>query len=94
MTAGRSIIENCWKQLDQAADTLVEDRENSSLRGYARGLAYAIQQLSQPHFQDSSAVLQHANRRLAARNAGEECPTPGCDGYNPIPPVLRDLRRT
>lgn len=102
MPAGPSIIQKFWDELDAIVDTIITSRDKpmdpaereeiQDLKGQARGLAKAIQIISVPHFEDENAVSKHAAKRWAAARDGEDLPlTPGCDGYNPMPTVKRDL---
>lgn len=109
MPAGKSIIEKYWEELDRVMKVIMEgrmrfkDAEMSKderegyleLRGQAQGLATAIQIISVPHFDDVRAVSQWALKRHKM-NIGEleHMDTPGCAGYNPMPPPTREINKT
>ncbi|QOP65405.1 hypothetical protein SEA_DIABLA_79 [Gordonia phage Diabla] len=69
------------------------------LQGQASGLAYAIQVISAPHFGtsddrgDISRVSAWALKRYRM-NTGQIdfMDTPGCQGYNPMPPPSREIK--
>jgi len=105
MPAGQSIIEKMWEELDKVTKAIMEQRPRFKndemtdpelegyfkLQGQAQGLAIAIQIMSVPHFEDVTAVAKWAHKRYKM-NVGDIdfMDTPGCQGYNPMPPPSRE----
>ena len=106
MPAGPSLIENIWTELDRVTKAIMDQRprfKNNEmtpdelegyfkLQGQAQGLAISIQIISTPHFEDVTAVSKWSLKRYHM-NAGriDFMDTPGCKGYNPMPPPTREL---
>lgn len=73
------------------------------LQGQAQGLAIAIQIISVPHFGDTTTwenpdprpVAMWAQKRYKMNTGQIDFEdTPGCDGYNPMPPPTREVSKT
>ena len=106
MPAGKSIIEMYWDEMDKIMSVIMEGRVRFKdaemtkderegyleVRGQAQGLATAIKIISTPHFDNKMTVSQWALKRYRMNKGEIEfMDTPGCKGYNPMPPPSRDL---
>ncbi len=96
---GKSIIEKYWEALDEVTKYLIENKDTDpetadypsaeyyTAKGKAQGIALCIQIISVPHFEDVAAVSRWALKRYKMNaNQIEFMDTPGCKGYNPMPP--------
>ncbi|AKJ71758.1 hypothetical protein TIN2_68 [Tsukamurella phage TIN2] len=96
MPAGPSIIEQLWEELDRVTKAIMDQKANPGegfdlVKGQAQGLAIAIQKMSVPHFESTVAVSKWALKRYRMKTGEIDfMDTPGCDGYNPMPPPMRE----
>lgn len=98
-----SIIEALWKELDDSMAVLMAGKPDAGTHAYeeylvtkgqAQGLAIAIYSMSRPHFEDVKAVAKWAGKRYKMNKKEiEREPTPGCDGYNPMPLSTREVNK-
>ncbi|AMS02366.1 hypothetical protein SEA_GOURDTHYMES_74 [Gordonia phage GourdThymes] len=104
---GPSILEKMWDELDRVTKGIMEQRPRFKndemtaeelegyfkLQGQAMGLAIAIQMTSVPHFANVGEVSKWSLKRYRM-NTGEIdfMDTPGCQGYNPMPPPSREIK--
>lgn len=64
------------------------------LQGQAQGLAIALQMMSVPHFADTRAISVWAAKRYKMNTGQIDFEdTPGCQGYNPMPPSTREIAK-
>lgn len=108
LPVGPSIIEKYWLELDKVTKLLMDQRVRfkndemttdelegyMKLQGQAQGIAYCLQVISVPHFEDVPAVSRWALKRYRmSRGDIEHMDTPGVQGYNPMPEPTRELAK-
>lgn len=71
-TAGPSLLEKMWEELDSIVDRLMEGAEAADGRdpGRAEGVAYCIAIVQMPYAPDMMAIRAQAMDRRAERVAG------------------------
>ncbi|AKJ72500.1 hypothetical protein GMA7_63 [Gordonia phage GMA7] len=100
MPVGPSIIEKYWLELDRVTKALMDQRPRFKndemspeelegyfkLQGQAQGIAIALQIISEPHFEDVTAVSKWSLKRYRmSKGEIDFMPTPGVQGHNPMP---------
>lgn len=100
LPSGRSTLEKCWDELDDATAALLEKREynglsGDELKGYAKGLAFMLTMMTHPYYKSIKAIAAEAVARYKMqRDLIPFRPTPSYR-YNPLPqPTAPNLGET
>ncbi|AKJ72593.1 hypothetical protein PP301_gp055 [Gordonia phage GMA2] len=100
MTAGPSLVQTLWNELDGiTSDALERDDRDSveyaKLAGLGRGLATAVMIMCTPAFESTDQVIALSVRRVTAKQRGEEAPaTPGFMGPGQTMDMMRQAAMT
>lgn len=94
LPSGYSTIEKLWDELDMATMAIMEGNaiqlgdqhvDGMQLRGYARGLAFALSMMCHPHFKTQNDIVREAAKRYKIRKGQIPYePTPTYR-FNPLP---------
>ena len=96
LPSGYSTIEKMWDELDDVMAAIMTSQGYNAgtqtlygdqLRGYARGLSFALSMMTHPHFRTIAEIAKEAAKRYKIRTKQIEFePTPGYR-YNPVTPA-------
>lgn len=94
LPSGYSTIEKLWDQLDMATEAILGSQaiqlgnqviDGVQLRGYARGISFALSMMCHPHFKTEMDIAREAADRYKIRKGTLPYrPTPGYR-FNPLP---------
>lgn len=94
LPSGYSTTEKLWDQLDMATEAILNQKhlklgdlylDGIQLRGYARGISFALSMMCHPHFRTETDIAREAAARYKIRKGDMPFrPTPGYR-FNPLP---------
>lgn len=96
---GPTLVEQLWAEIDAGYYKLNNDNtitadQTENLKGYLRGIAFALAKFMQPHFNTADDIVRETHKRHVMATAGEPYETPGTGSRRQESPVGSGFVRT